>query len=161
MPLKNSIFEMSSVIHEMVKCLKASYKSLASLSNKQKFTLRRMQNLTSKRKRDFFAFLPFFIFYLFLFGWEGRCRPSFHPRKGKCWLKKVTNTKAETNKQTSKHTNSNRQDKKVVQFLLRRNCPTAPQNFKMVRPLKDTCVWLDAEKAWRIVWIWHRDVTND
>ena len=67
MPLKNSIFEMSSVIHEMVKCLKASYKSLASLSNKQKFTLRRMQNLTSKRKRDFFAFLPFFIFYLFIF----------------------------------------------------------------------------------------------
>ena len=67
MPLKNSIFEMSSVIHEMVKCLKASYKSLASLSYRQKFTLSRMQNLTSKRKRDFFAFLPFFIFYLFIF----------------------------------------------------------------------------------------------
>ena len=67
MPLKNSIFDMSCVIHEMVKCLKASYKSLASLLNKQKFTLSRMQNLTSKRKRDFFAFLPFFIFYPFIF----------------------------------------------------------------------------------------------
>ena len=86
-----------------------------------------------------------------------RCRPSFRPRRGKCWLKKLTNTKAETNKQTNKQTSkhTNRQDKNIVQFLLRRNCPTAPQNFKMLRPLKDTCVWLDAEKAWRIIWIWH------